>query len=384
MSIVKKIAQENLPWAIAHRRHLHRYPEPSFEEKMTSSYCQRILKELGYVVKPVWGFGFIADLDLSEGFNKIAWRTEMDALLMLEKNEHDFVSENRGVAHMCGHDMHMAIALLAAKIISENKHLIKNNVRFIFQPAEEMLPGGALSMIENGCLEGVSEVYALHNTPLEKSGMITATVGAMTAATSAFELKIFGKGTHVGTPHMGLDPLTKAALLVSGWQSEILRKIDPSNPIAFSVTNFHSGMTLNVVPDEALIGGSFRVVNQKDFSKVLRMITDSICFLKKEGFSCVFNLKKGYPATINSSFGVNRVLKAAQRVVDKSFIKKYISTTLFGEDFSYYLQKRKGAFFFLGIQNKKENITEPQHSSKFEVDEQSIQIGAAVAVELMI
>lgn len=380
MSFIKQKAKENLKWAVNHRRFLHKYPELSMQEKNTSLYCRHVMQSLGYKIKNSWGYGFIADLDI--GAKKtIAWRSEMDALSIQEKNEYPFISTVPGIAHMCGHDIHMAIAFLIAKLVAENKNKLNCNVRFLFQPSEEIPPGGALGMIENGCLNDVNEVYALHNDVFISTGQIKVKVGAITSCTTNFDLIIKGKGTHAATPHNGLDPLCAAANIVSLWQSIISRKLDPTHSAVLSVTKFICGKPYNVIADEAKLGGTIRSFDIKDTNAIIRIMRTHLEPLRIQGYKCDFSFDKTYDSTINSKYGVERVIDSSYKVIEKKDVITDFSPAVCGEDFGKYLEKKPGAMFFLGARKDNKKLVS-HHSATFDPDEKCIMIGSSIGAEL--
>jgi len=172
MDNINIISQNNSKWIIEQRRYLHKHPELSLCESNTAKYCSDIMKGLGYSINQSWGNGFTADIEIPGVIKRIAFRTDMDALPIQEKSGDSFTSINQNISHACGHDTHMAIALGTAKIIAENSKRLEKNIRFIFQPSEERLPGGAKGMIESGCLDDVDEIYGLHNDPGTEIGEI--------------------------------------------------------------------------------------------------------------------------------------------------------------------------------------------------------------------
>jgi amidohydrolase len=364
-----------------HRRYLHQYPELSGQEKNTAHYCKTIFGKLGYKVKDCWGYGFIADLDIANSNKRIAFRADMDALPIQEKNTHEFVSKNPGVAHMCGHDVHMAIALATAELLKQRAKKLKCSIRFIFQPKEEEIPGGALGMIENGCLDGVDEIYGLHNHPLLPLGVVATRVGTLTAGCATFDLTIKGKGCHAAHPKDGLSPIPAASFLINEWQA-IPKKIDPRQPPILSITKCVSGNTFNIIPDIAQMSGTVRVLEQHYLAEIKALMDKTIAKLEEQGYQCEFNYEFGYECVVNHAYGVERIVKAAQTVINKDQVDSNVELYMYSEDFCYYLQKVPGAFYSLGGGNK--NITEPLHSPYFDIDEEMIPIGAAIMAEIAI
>jgi amidohydrolase len=377
---ILKQAQKIKVWGVKHRRYLHQHPELSGCEKNTSLYCQKILKELGYTVKQYENFGFIADLDIQNANKRIAFRADMDALAIRECNEHEYVSKNPGVAHMCGHDAHMAIALMAAKLLVENKDQVKVSLRFIFQPHEEELPGGSLEMIKQGCLEGVDEIYGLHNASNLQVGELATSVGALTAASHTFDVVVRGKSCHAARPEEGLDPLYAVTKMITDWKTNIAEFIKPA---VFGVTTVASGDAINVIPHVAKFSGIFRVFDQSTEEYIKQYIDKDLVGLRSQGYGCEIEYHAGYDALVNGEYGVGRVISAAKNFLNVNNINDKVGPFTFAEDFCYYLQHKPGAFFLLGCGNVEKGIVAPVHSANFDIDEDVIPIGAAIFCELV-
>ncbi|MBP9891267.1 MAG: amidohydrolase [Planctomycetes bacterium] len=370
-------------WLVKTRRELHQKPELSLKEKATAARCADELEKLGLKVKRnLWGEGFIADLDVKGAKGRIALRADMDALPIQELNEIDFRSQNAGVAHMCGHDTHMTCAMGAAKLLVAAKEKLKRNVRFIFQPSEETPPGGALGLIEKGALDGVDEVYGLHNNPQMEVGTVATRVGALTAAADSFKITLTGKGGHASRPHDTLDPIPGACALVTQLQTLVARRVAPGTPAVVSVTQITGGTTHNIIPDSVFMQGTVRTFDEatrKLLEDGMWAMSDAIA--KGHGLKCRFAFERGYDSIVNHAAGVERVVAAAAKVVGEKNVSEHPAMT-WGEDFAYYLQKKPGAFFFLGSGNKKKGITEPLHSPRMMVDEDCMPIGAAIMAQL--
>ncbi len=378
------LAKANLNWTIDKRRHLHQYPELSLEEKDTATFCRQILAELGYTIRDSFGYGFTADLETPGASKRIALRADMDALPIKEENAHDYCSKHDGIAHMCGHDSHMAIALTTAKILIEHKDSLPCHVRFLFQPSEERVPGGAIGMIEQGCLDGVDEVYGLHNDPGTEIGKIRLCEGPLTACADSFSLGIKGIGCHAAKPHDGLDPILCAAELITHWQSFITRHINPAHLAVLSVTQVNAGNAYNVIPDTATLGGTVRTLFPDDKSKIKQLIEGSFAHYREQGFTFTFNYMDGYPPIVNHPHGVKRVTDAAIPVLGESNVDNNTEAAGWGEDFSYFIQNTPGAFFLLGSGNPDKGIVEPLHSPRFDIDEDCLAIGVAVMLNLVL
>jgi len=377
-------AQALQAWSSQLRRHLHQYPELSLHEQKTAAYCANILRDLGYVIHQSWGFGFTADWQCDSGKKTIALRADMDALPIQECNTHDFKSKNNGVAHMCGHDSHMAIALTAARLIINHQDQLRCNVRFIFQPSEEKIPGGALGMIEQGCLDGVDEVYGLHNDSGTPVGKIRTRVGPLLAAGDRFDLTITGRGCHAARPQDGLDPIIPTAQLILDWQNIVPQRKNHDYPAILGVTQFIAGNTFNVIPDVATLAGTVRTFDESDRDFIETSMRNALLTLIGKKYRCEFIYSRGYDVVVNHDEGVKQVISAAEKIIGKENIDSHTEPAGWAEDFSYYLQHRPGAFYFLGSGNKKKGIIEPLHSARFDIDEDAIPIGAAIMAGMIL
>lgn len=376
-------AKEMQEWLTTQRRTLHMVPELSLHEFKTSEHCANEIGKLGLKVTKLWGEGFIADLEAPNGKGRVAIRADMDALPIQELNDIPYKSKHDGVAHMCGHDTHMTVALGTARLLSQHKDKLTRNVRFIFQPSEELPPGGAKGLIEKGCLEGVDEVYGLHNNPEMEVGTIATCVGAMTAAADIFEIKLTGRGGHASRPHDSLDPIPAAAELVGMLQTLVSRRVQPGKPAVVSVTKFSAGTTHNIIPDDALLVGTVRTYEEPVRALIIEEMERMVkAVATAHGLKHEFKYLRGYDSIVNHESGVAAVAKAASAVVGEENVNTSFEPKTWGEDFSYYLQHKPGAFFLLGSGNKSKGITEPLHSARFNVDESCLPLGVAVMANL--
>lgn len=382
-SLLKK-AQALQSWSVQHRRHLHRFPELSNQERETARYCAQVLTELGFKIEPSAGFGFTADLIGNSAAAMIALRADMDALPIQERNTHDFVSQNPGKMHACGHDGHMTIVLTAAKILAEFPQPLTKNVRLIFQPSEETPPGGALAMIAAGCLDGVSEVYGLHNDPGTPAGQVRLRKGALLAAGDRFDLTIRGRGGHAARPHDSLDPVIAGAQLITHWQSIISRRINPVHPAVLSVTQFQAGEVFNVIPDNAFLAGTVRTFDEADRSLIQRLMTVGLENLHNQGYQTEYQYTRGYDAVINPPQGAERIAEVAAAILGDNQVNAQCEPENWAEDFTYYLQQRPGGFFLLGSADPAATARTPLHSSKYNLDETALAYGAAIMAGLVI
>jgi amidohydrolase len=366
-------------WLTTQRRTLHMMPELSLNEFKTSEHCANECRKLGLKVTKLWGEGFIADLEAPNTKGRVALRADMDALPITELNNLPYRSKHDGVAHMCGHDTHMTMLLGTARVLSEHKSKLKRSVRLIFQPSEELPPGGAPGMIDKGCLEGVDEVYGVHNYPLIEVGQVATRPGPMSAAADIFEIKFTGRGGHASRPHDTLDPIPAAAELVGMLQTLVARRVQPGVPAVVSVTKFKAGTTHNIIPDDADLMGTVRTYAEPvraliiaEMERMAKAVADA------HGLKLRFHYLRGYDSIVNHESGVAAVAKAAGEIVGKDNVDTNFEAQTWGEDFAYYLQHKPGAFFLVGSGNKAKGISEPVHSARFNVDERCLAVGTAV------
>ncbi len=371
-------------WLVKTRRDLHRRPELSLKEKQTGARCADELEKLGLrVTRNLWGEGLVADLDAPNGKGRIAIRADMDALPIQELNDIDYKSEIPGVAHMCGHDTHMTCAIGAARLMAAHKDKLARSVRFLFQPSEETPPGGAKGLIANGCLEGVDEVFGLHNYPRLEVGKISTRVGPFSAAADTIRIHMLGRGGHASTPHETLDPIPAACALVGELQTLVSRRLKPGTPAVVSVTQITGGTTHNVIPDNVFIQGTVRTFDEAT-RKALEEGIGQLAAAAAQGhrLQCKYEFERGYDSIVNHGASVEKLARAASAVLGEDNVSLDQPAMTGGEDFAYYLQQRPGVFFFVGSGNAAKGINEPWHSPRFNVDEQCLVVGAAVLAQL--
>jgi amidohydrolase len=357
------------------RRDLHMYPELSFQEEHTPRKVAEFLKGLGLEVRTeVGGRGVVGRLKGGKPGKTVALRADFDALPIQEETEVDYKSRVPGVMHACGHDIHTAALLGVAKVLSEIREEIRGTIVFIHQFAEETPPGGAKSMIEDGCLDGVDVIYGAHVWATEPIGTVGVGDGYMMASVDSFEVDIKGKGGHGGFPHLTVDSLVVGSQLVLNLQHIVSRRIDPLQPAVVTVGSFNSGQAFNVISDSARMTGTVRTFDEdvRDLiDKSIGQIVMSTC--EGAGASAIYRYSRGYPAVWNHPQENERVEKAAKTLLGDQHVNR-LKPIMGGEDFAYYLQHVPGTFFFVGGGNKDIDAVYPHHHPKFEVDERSIVI----------
>ena len=364
------------------RRDFHQYPELGFEEHRTSSIIAETLITFGMSPKTGVGkTGVTADLNFGEG-PTIALRADMDALPMQETSGLSFSSKHDGVMHACGHDGHMAMLLGAAKILSQMDKELTGTIRFIFQPAEEG-EGGARYMIEDGCLEGVDEIYGIHVWNYQPVGEVGAKEGPILAAADWFDIIIKGGGGHGATPQGPVDAVIVAAHLIQALQTIVSRNTNPLESTVITIGEINGGHNFNIIADKVRLAGTTRAYTKENRSMIQRRMQEIIDGVAKSfGAEITFNYTDGYPPTINHSGPVKKVLQAAGKVVGPGAGEPYLS--MGGEDFSYYLQKVPGCFFFVGsAPDGQRQFSTPHHCSHFNMDESALSVGTSVYLHLV-
>jgi carboxypeptidase Ss1 len=366
---------------IADRRALHRRPELAYHEVETSKYVARRLGSMGIeVTKGVGGTGVLGVLRGAKKGRVVGLRADMDGLPVDEQSGVEFRSRNAGVMHACGHDTHMAMLLGAAKILSDRRGELQGTVKFLFQPAEEHGGrGGALPMIEAGVMKTpkVDYVFGLHISGSRNAGEFAYREGAMMAAPDTFRIKIIGRGGHGSSPHQTIDPIYIAAHVILALQGVSSRMIDPVRPFVVTVGKVQGGTKENIIPDFATLDGTIRTLDEKTRRKAkakVKEVAVGVCRAFGARAEVEFE-KDAYPVTVNDGPTTRLAVKVLGRIPGASV--KMMEPVMGGEDFSRFLQKAPGTFYFLGTKNPAKGCVHPNHSSRFKVDEDVLKLGAA-------
>ena len=369
------------PEIIKTRRALHQHPELAYQEKATSKLIAEQLESMGIETrKGVGGTGVLGTLKGAKKGRVVALRADMDGLPVQEQSDVEFRSKADGVMHACGHDTHMAMLLGAARILAENRGELCGTVKFLFQPAEENGGrGGALPMIEDGAMKDpkVDYVFGLHISNVQKSGEVGMREGSLMAAPDTFKVKIIGRGGHGSAPHETIDPVYVAAHVILALQGVSARMINPIRPFVITVGSVHSGTKENIIPDEAFLEGTIRTLDESTRTRAKKKIEEVA-----KGVSRSFGARAevefetdAYPVTVNDPRTTREVMKVLRKIPGLKV--KEIDPVMGGEDFSRFLQKAPGTFYFLGTNNPAKGCVYPNHSSKFKVDEDVLKVGAA-------
>ncbi|BCD67766.1 M20 family metallopeptidase [Nitratiruptor sp. YY09-18] len=371
------------------RRDIHQHPELSGQEVRTKYLVKGILEIEGYEIKEFEDHnGLVADLVVDEKKPFVAIRADMDALPIEEKTGKPYASQVKGVMHACGHDAHTAIAVGAAIAFAGAKEKLPGNIRFIFQPAEEINEGGSEELIRDGALENVKAIFGLHVYPYLMTGQIGYKYGVMMASADIFTVEVFGKSAHGARPHEGVDAILTAAMCVNSLNHIISRRIDPLHPAVISLGTIEGGTAPNIICDHVKLTGTVRTVNEQIRKKIPAMMEDSIKGITHSmGAKYKFDYEFGQPELINDDKMVDILVQEAQKILGKENVIDLKDPVMGGEDFSRYLQIVPGAFFRLGVCNPQKHTCVSQHNPKFDIDEDALPIGmkvlSAVALEVM-
>ena len=374
------------PEIVRTRRALHQHPELAYHEVETSKLVADRLESLGIGVRRNVGkTGVLGVLKGGRPGRVVALRADMDGLPVQETSDVDFRSKVDGVMHACGHDTHVAMLLGAARLLSGHRKELYGTVKFLFQPAEEHGGrGGAMPMIEDGAMKDpkVDFVFGLHIESTRRSGEFGVREGAIAAAPDTFKVKIVGRGGHGSAPHETVDPIYVAAHVILALQGVSARMIDPVRPFVISVGAVHSGTKENIIPDVATLDGTIRTLDEatrKLAKKRVEEVAKGVCRTFGANAEVEFE-KDAYPVTVNDPKTTEKVVSVLKHIPGTRV--RRVEAILGGEDFSRFLQKAPGTFYFLGTRNPEKGCVYPNHSSKFKVDEDVLKFGAASLASL--
>ncbi|MFN4286259.1 MAG: M20 family metallopeptidase [Lacibacter sp.] len=366
---------------IAIRRHLHAHPELSYEEVQTSAFIQKHLQQWGIPFRTMAQTGVVATIEARNPASRIiALRADMDALPIQEENEVPYKSQQAGVMHACGHDVHTTCLLGAARLLQETKDQWEGTVKLIFQPGEERNPGGASLMIAEGVLENPKPqaIVALHVHPGLATGKVSFRAGKVMASADELYITIKGKGGHAAAPHLTVDPIVVASHLILALQQLVSRYNNPHNPTVLSITSIHGGTTTNVIPNEVKLMGTFRAMDEEWRFQAHDLIRRMVHQLAESmGATADLHIDIGYPAVHNDPELHRAAVACAQQMLPATAIEE-TELRMGAEDFGYYTRHIPGCFFRLGVMNKEKGITSGVHTPTFDVDEDAIATGAAL------
>ena len=363
------------------RRNIHQNPELGLDCYETASFIEARLREFGIdeIHTGIAKSGIVAIINGKVDGDTIGLRADIDALPMTETTKLEYASENVGLMHACGHDGHTTMLLGAARYLSETRNF-SGRVALIFQPAEENEGGGRI-MVEEGILDrfNIKNVYAIHNTPDVALGKFYTMPGPIMAGADKFHIDIVGVGGHGAYPHETKDPITAAVGIAQTFQTIVSRSRDPNDKLVVSVTQIHAGSTDNVTPENAYINGTVRTFDKRVQDMVIKRM-EEIVFGHSQifGLECKLRYEKGYPPTINSPENVKIAALAAQDISGFDMVDDNAGQEMGAEDFSYLLEKRPGAYLFLGI-----GAAAGLHNTNYDFNDDASVYGASFFARLV-
>lgn len=370
------------PEIIHIRRDIHMHPELGFEEHRTAALVAEKLRSLGIRVRENVGkTGVIGDLDGKHSGPTIALRADMDALPIQETGVAPYKSKIDGVMHACGHDGHTAILLGVAKVFAEKTKDLHGRIRFIFQPSEEK-DGGATYMIDEGCLDGVNEIYGIHLWNYSKFGEIGSRPGAVLAATDSLKISVRGVGGHGAMPQGTVDAIVVSANLINALQTIVSRNMDPLENAVITIGTIYGGDNHNVIASTVKMEGTIRTFSREIERQIRGRILQIASGLESAfGATIKVCIEDGYPATLNDPMLFEKLMVAAKKIVGNGACP--ITPFMGGEDFAYYAQKVPACFFFIGSSPEVSPGGTPHHCSHFDFDERALLVGCSVLLELV-
>lgn len=378
---VKSLSAAYLNDVIAVRRHLHAHPELSFEEVATSAYISAQLHAMG--IAHTTGLVKTGIVGIIEGKNPgkkvVALRADMDALPILEATACDYASQSPGVMHACGHDVHAASLLGAARILYELRNEFEGTVKLIFQPGEEKLPGGASLMIKEGVLQHPvpQAMYAQHVFPSMETGKVGFRSGMYMASTDELYLTVKGKGGHAAMPADYVNPLLIAARILTALNTEFMEK-KQAIPTVLAFGKMQAAGATNVIPDEVKLEGTFRTMDEQWRAAAHKQLKQLAADIATEmGGTAELRVEVGYPFLVNNENLTNAARLAAESYLGKENVEE-LPLRMTAEDFAFFSQQLPSCFYRLGTGNKAKGIVSGVHTATFNIDEKALEIGAGL------
>lgn len=378
---IQELAGNIFEEIVGYRRHLHANPELSFKEFETAAFIKEKLQQWGIPFESMANTGVVGlitgDLPSEQ---VIALRGDIDALPIVEANDKPYISKNHGVMHACGHDVHTSSLLGAAYILNHLKADFGGTIKLIFQPAEEVLPGGASIMIAEGVLENPKPQHIIgqHVMPLIDAGKVGFRSGIYMASTDELYVTVRGKGGHGAQPQQNIDPVLISAHMIVALQQIVSRNADPRLPTVLSFGKVTANGATNIIPNEVKLEGTFRTLNEEwraEAKRLMKKMAEGIA--ESMGGSCDFDIHNGYPFLINeekltaSARGFAVDYLGAENVVD-------LDIWMAAEDFAYYSQVTDACFYRLGTGNAAKDTKYSVHHPNFDVDEDALKISTGL------
>jgi amidohydrolase len=380
---LKTEIDERVPDLIAMRRDLHEHPELAFEEVRTSGIVAQRLNAFGLEVQTgvakTGVVGLLRGGASGPGAKTLAIRADMDALPILEENDIEYRSQIDGKMHACGHDGHTSILLTVADILSKRRAELKGNVKFVFQPAEEMV-GGAEPMVEQGAMEQVDGVIGLHLISNYEIGRVGVRPGPVFAGAQRFDITVKGKGGHAAMPDSAVDPIVIAAQIILALQTLISRETSPFSPAVITVASVHSGTAFNIIPEQATLLGTMRAFTKEHQQYLARRVAEVANGIATAmGGGCEISWNDAIPPCVNDPAMTELVHKAASATVGEDHVDSGEEVMTTGsDDMAIFLNTVPGCYFIVGALNVAKGIEYPHHHPRFNIDEEALPVGVEV------
>jgi amidohydrolase len=385
---IKHLIEQIIPSMTELRRDLHANPEPGFKEFETSQKILRILENIPdiHIRKNMAGTGIVAILGKNSSGPCVALRADMDCLPIQEETNKSYASRNPGYMHACGHDGHTACLVGAVLVLSKIRDDLKGPVKFIFQPAEEF-DAGAQRMCQEGVLENpkVDAIFALHSHSGRslQLGELAVSQGSIMAGSGNFKIIVYGKGGHAAYPHICIDPIYIGMQIGNALQSIVCRSTNPVKSVVITVAKFQAGVATNIIPDTAVMEGTFRSLSPELLKKTAERIEQIAKQTAKVfGADVTVTIKEGYPVLINHEKSTSIFEVIAQSVIGKESVKVNYSPLMGCEDFAYYAGQIPGTFWFLGIRPPEVLNYPPSHHPKFDFNDDALALGIEMHCEV--
>jgi amidohydrolase len=368
------------------RRDIHRHPELAFQEQRTAEKGLAWFRRLGLDVRSdIAGTpGLIATLNTGRPGPTLLMRADMDALPINEETGAAYASQTPGVMHACGHDAHVTCVLGAAMLLTERRDTLRGCLQFLLQPAEEKPPGGAKILIEQGgILEGVDAALALHVYPPLPVGQMGFRPGLLLGYSDRFTVRIEGIGGHAARPQQTVDAVAVAVQVYQALQYLVSRENDPFHPFVITIGALHAGTVANVIPNEATLLGTVRSLDpdvNKGLPERLERVVAGVCQATRARY--IFDFVPGYPAMVNDEALTQHAIDSVKALLSEQSIAHLPTPQLGGEDFAFFAQRVPSVMFRLGVRNEARGIVHGVHSSRFDLDEDALPLGAAALARI--
>lgn len=368
------------------RRELHMFPEASQHEKNTAEILKKYLKEAQIPFEDnVGGYGIVATIEGVNPGKTVGLRADMDALEMQELNDVEYKSKNENIMHSCGHDNHMTFLLGAGMLFKQHQNELNGTIKLIFQPAEELAPiGGSRGIIESGLIDSIDAIFGLHVWPDLPFGKVGIRDSAMMASSDHFAVEFKGKSSHAARPQEGIDAIILGTQFINNMQTIISRETDPMDSAVLTVGKFNSGTRYNIVADTCILEGTCRTFKESTRDRIedsLNKLVEGIAQIHSAEGKLTYG--RGYLSVVNNPEMAEVVRQSATKLFTEDVLYPLETPSMTGEDFSFYLQEKPGAFLWFGTA-KDDEETYPLHNPKFNVNEDLLWRGSSLLYQIAV